>query len=75
VSFSDVFLLRFARINEVLRYFTTAKLNEEVGRLKEALRCAEEGLRIDRDCLGDDHVLHERNLEVIQALEKRMYSK
>jgi hypothetical protein len=52
------------------RYFEAAKLNQKLDRLKDALECAERGLRIDRDCLGSDHPLHEQSLKVVQDLRQ-----
>ncbi len=50
------------------RYLEAAKLNEGHGKLKEALRCAERGLEIDRDCLGMDHPLYQNSLTAVDDL-------
>jgi hypothetical protein len=53
------------------RYFEAATLNEELGALSEALKCAEKGLRLERDCLGLDHALYEHSVVVVQKLKAR----
>jgi len=52
------------------RYLEAAKLNESHGRLEEALRCAERGLEIDRDCLGIDHPLYQNSLKAVRDLRR-----
>ncbi|OCK74456.1 SET domain-containing protein [Lepidopterella palustris CBS 459.81] len=51
-------------------YFEAAKLNMGLGRREEALRCAEKGLEIDRDCLSTDHPLYQHGVATVQELKK-----
>jgi hypothetical protein len=52
------------------RYLEAAKLNESQDKFKEALRCAERGLEIDRDCLGIDHPLYQTSLKAVDDLRR-----
>jgi len=40
-----------------------------LGKLEEALKCAEEGLRLEKDCLGVDHALYEHGANVVHKLK------
>ena len=51
------------------RYFEASKLNQRLLRYNEALRCAERGLELDRDCLGEDHELYLEDLKFIEELK------
>jgi hypothetical protein len=53
------------------RYFEAAKLNEKLGRVMDALNCAEKGSCIDRDCLGTDHPLYEQSEKTVQKLRQK----
>jgi hypothetical protein len=44
------------------RYFGAAQMNKELGELDQALKCAEEGLRVDEYSLGTDHTTYWKDL-------------
>jgi hypothetical protein len=52
-----------------VRYFEGSRLNGSLGKPDDALRYAQAGLRIDRDCLGLDHVLYQDSLKVVRRLQ------
>jgi hypothetical protein len=51
------------------RYMEAAKLNKSLGKHEDALRCAERGLQIDKDCLGFDHPLYQESIEFVQEIK------
>jgi hypothetical protein len=51
------------------RYFEASRLNQRLLRYNEALRCAERGLELDRDCLGEDHALYLEDLKIMKELK------
>lgn len=53
-----------------IRYFETAKLNQILGNFDEALRLAERGLSIEKDCLGDDHVIYQQSSHFVRQLRE-----
>jgi hypothetical protein len=64
VNIRPLFLL----IGDCNRYLEAAKLNQGHEKYEDALKCAERGLEIDRDCLGIDHPLYQHSLRAVQEL-------
>lgn len=51
-------------------YLEASKLYVKLGKIDEALLCAEKALHIDEDCLGKDHDLYQDSLNVVWSLRK-----
>lgn len=53
-------------------YFEAARLNGAMGEKEEALRCAEEGLKMDERCLGNDHKMYRESLVKVEEYRKAL---
>lgn len=51
------------------RHIAAAKLCQALGRHGEALHHAERGVALDKDCLGTDHRLYQKSLDILKAVK------